>query len=126
MYRDLFGSEICAAAPDGDVVADDDVFHAAPAFEAIVATDPKTMRKRTIDVKTRVRHHAPAGVYAVVIPGNDGIGFVRTGDAIVTPCIFESPESVRPHPGLRIDAFSESRCQGDDLTADAAGAVFEN
>ena len=40
MNRNLFRSEVCVAAADRDKVADDDVFHAAPALEAIIAADP--------------------------------------------------------------------------------------
>src|ERR1019366_4125972 len=126
MHRNLLAAEVCAAAADCDVITDDNVFHATPAFEAVVATDPKTMREGAVDMQTGLRHHAASGVYAVVIPCDDFIGLVRTGDAIAAPRIFKTLQSVRPNPCLRINAFAQARRKGHDLTAYAACAMFEN
>ena len=84
------------------------------------------MCERSVDVQAGMRRDPAARVYAVIVPSDDAVGPMRTGDAVVAPRFFKTPQTVRPHPCLRIDAFAQARCQRDDLAADAAGAMFED
>ena len=110
---DVGVAEVGPSACDGDEIAPPQILHPAPAFEAVVATDPDAVRERPVDAQSGGGLDPLPRIDAVVVPAGDAIGRVRPGDAIGTPGVAETTQAVRPHPRLRIDALSKAGGERD-------------